>query len=618
MSFTVNSMVFKVFLPILVGLAIMGTLDSIKVNSLDNQTSSLSDTLNSFDRKIVLAETQEESGDQDVTTRARDKYRQAVIFNVLAAQHCGLIGKAEEAEPVNDYGEFGDDFLDNLVNDFQGGNVGSEIPLGPETEYESKIYYPGDKPPYEVLRESNMPLNCAGADQISSNVPGISQMTQNEGNDMEGRYGRIDFEVENTFTIRNPDVAAFSFPGIENDGDYPSLLLGMKAITAVPDGCEDNFYDSKVRMQNVPIIITGGSVQEYNLCNYDDLSELHNSNSNSLTYTMCENATGYIQTNVGNVRNSGEATTEADIGSFIAGAIETGESLGIIGDTSNFKQHLMDVETYPKLLIRENPTGCIDGGSSDDGRDLTVPDTADVIGPKLDFGSRREKCSYGDVENYKQNDRSSSWQGIDVKCGMVEKQTEGDNQVEYYETVWYAEEVCAQDAEILEIFETVKGENIEYGEEGVSMGEGGGIDRIRYDLLAFSNTQEIKLNYDHLTDSTVSRLDVYVNGNELKISSIYNDPDYDGYRGSISFSGNEVTAFEQEVGRVDKSYSLVINPSEDTLKWDWEGGTYEIPRERENEIPDEINSIEVEYQGATVGDKADIKSLKISNGGSEC
>jgi hypothetical protein len=594
MSFTINSMVFKVFLPILVGLAIFGTLDSIKVNSLEPNVNSLDEALGSFNREIVLAGAEEnEPLDED---RARDKYREAVIFNVLSAQHCGLIGKADEAKVVGDYDQFGNEIVSGLVQDF----ISNPSVLGEETQYEPSIFYPGSSKPYNVLNESGFSLTCAGGDQISSNMPGISQITENEGNDMEGQYGRIGFEVDNTFTIDDARIAAFSFPGIDSDGTYPAMLLGLKTISAAPEGCSEGFYNGKLKMQNIPVIAEGNAVQNYDLCNPEDFSKMIQQEPEAISYLMCEGAQGYIQTNIGDIQNSGEATSGT-------GSQITSQVLDFLGLTDSINSELLNVETYPRMIARQKAASCIDEG----GKDLLVEDESKVIAPKLDFGSGRESCSFQDVKNYHEEDISGrNWNGLNVKCGLVEDEItqEGGGGFNYYNTVWYAEEgqTCNRD---------------EYSHKvsyDITSDPDSGPQERTFDLSRFSEIENIDVRFAR---NEKSEYNVILNGERIVTSSWREGgnkaPGY--YVRSLEESNNQDWS-EKEIPNSDESiaqdYILRLN-KEDYVSWSGTAGNFPEEQDFESlkrsyEIPDNPSKLTFRVVPNSEGESSRIKIESIS------
>ncbi|PSH00083.1 MAG: hypothetical protein BRC28_01595 [Nanohaloarchaea archaeon SW_4_43_9] len=203
MSSTVNSTVFKIFLPVLIGLAIFATLDSIKVNSLDPSVNSLESALNSMDRSMTIGDIyttdKEEDEKQLLKEKSKEKskqeVREAILINIVMAQNCDLVTSLNEAE---------------------WKNLGPDASNNPDTVYID--YNPDSFKNYEPFMitkdEGEAPITCVGAESPTEIVKpplqnfrsGPDEATQT--NDMEGKFGRINFEVENTLEFENPRVGA--------------------------------------------------------------------------------------------------------------------------------------------------------------------------------------------------------------------------------------------------------------------------------------------------------------------------------------------------------------------------------------------------------------------------
>ncbi|MFT4892292.1 MAG: hypothetical protein ACI8Z7_000059 [Candidatus Nanohaloarchaea archaeon] len=635
MSFTINSVVFKVFLPILVGLAIFATLDSIKVDSLDPQVDSLGDALNSFNREIVLANTDEEqqslTGEQ--SAKARGKLREAVILNVMISQNCGLTLKPEEANVVNVQEEFQQSTWEELKNLAEGSAQSSSTSIFYPYEEDNEYYRSTDEEsdgPYAALREDDVGISCAGADQLSSNIPGASALTENEGNDMEGRYGRVGFEVANNFTVKDTRVAAFRFPNLGGEGSegvYTELLMGGKVLTFAPDGCQDSsFYDSKVRMQNIPVIIEGSSSQEP--CNGPKLEY----NALDINYMMCEGATGYIQTNVGG--QTGEHTLEGDnqhaaryfnfvgeAGGVIESGVEFTQGFEIpdffsesAGDLSGFvERQFVQVDLNPKVLVRQKGDDCLEG--------LTLDDESKVIGPAIDHNNDgdRERCEFDDFESYGENSRE--WNDLNVTCGLVKESAQQEG-FEYYRPVWYVEDrqFCFDEAEVKDGYRITSGslDSIKF-DEGVVMTRDDGQPRndVAYDLSYLQEIEKVVLEYESSPESAVS---VAVNDNYpvFKVHDAHSEMYFEEIIKNEDFDEIEAEYEAEKIGEGRQDHLLTLNPSEGTFDWRWSEGNDRMRYTGELEsLPDEISSVEFRQAGGNEAEDVKLKSIEIS-GGSAC
>lgn len=547
MSMTSNSVVFKIVLPIIVGLAIFATLDSIKVNSLDNQTDNLGDALSQFNRQITLG------GDGE--QKARDKYREAAVFNILGAQHCGLVGKPEEAEVTRDYADFRQYGLNDLISNLESSSA--EEVFGVETDQESQIYFPGDSKPYERLREDDELLTCAGADQLSSSIPGVSAITEGEGNDMEGRYGRINFEAEETITLKNPDVASFSFPDINHEGTYPNMLAGMKRTAMVPAGCDsEGRYDGRMKMENVPAIMEGDLIGQYDLCDFNEFNQMLEDHENPIQYKICEGATGYIQSNVGDSYNTGEATTQVSGYSFIAGIIEIyGGITGGVGTQGLFQENFMNLEVYPMTIIQQGATECLD-------EDLLAGDT-DSLGPQVDYNDDgdRESCSFSDVESAGQ---PSSWNGVDIECGLIEEK----DSLHY--TGWrIPDQQCLSSQTVIE-----GGEQLNYYDmgsayrqtEGVTSTEFQNDDSIDNPNIYYDGSLKFQPTDKSNTAEVIFNLRQFSQVNEVNIAGLVNHETDITY--SLRMLDGSVNVIESKFDGSLDGYDALAGPKGDTTKID--------------------------------------------------
>jgi hypothetical protein len=224
-------------------------------------------------------------------------------------------------------------------------------------------------------------------------VPGANKdIGSQPGFDMEGRYGKINFKVNKSFTInengyRDP-ILGFNTYIDEGWESIPGFWQGRRFIYALPPGMEPESYtdqdwheiaeiDSKlisedfgmgddraqyrtlyawrIRMKDVPIIsdnyLTKSSFREH--CSGDSCDKpgkLLQSFIDKTSYLFCEGSEGYIQSNAKTLHNSGEATGE---------------------------NSAQEDQVYPFVQITAGGTSCLDFDQNNDISPLALSDTGD-------------------------------------------------------------------------------------------------------------------------------------------------------------------------------------------------------------------------------------------------
>lgn len=455
MSFTLNSLVFKLFLPIIVGVAIIGTLDTIKTESLDPNVDSAQGAINAMDRTAILADSDSENSDRFDEDRARNEFKQLVLYNMYTAQHCGIFSQIEELEAQT--GEPED------ISQADG----------------NMIIFPHSKTPFKVLKEESedgeVSLTCVGAGPVAqvdvSDMRGAikSEETKQQTYDMEGRFGRINFETENTFVIEEPFIGATNFGFQENwgEGNYPDVWNARRNIMILPDGltvqesCDDLGWDEWAKNQvsfyggtggfwnkddintygkgvrgiyafrlmmpsSAPKIKEGAMIENggtVSFCGSSGNSPMHkfikgSDTQSSLKYVICEGAQGFFQSNAKEMRDGGESAE------LVSGSVNVDYDHQII---------------FPYMILTQKAQDCIT--NNDEIRKVSMNQ---VISPRLDFDGEgdRERCNFKD--DVKDGSESREWEGLTVKCGLLSGQTvrQPSNDVggiEYHNTVWYAE-----------------------------------------------------------------------------------------------------------------------------------------------------------------------------------
>ncbi|MFQ3274982.1 MAG: hypothetical protein ACI9LV_000059 [Candidatus Nanohaloarchaea archaeon] len=550
MSLTMQSTVFKIFLPILVGLAIFGTLDSIKVNSLDPNVNSFQDALGSIDRSVTFGDIyegdSEENPDED---KAKQEVRETILVNMIMAQRCDFLPLVDDA----DWRQLGSGNPDKDVVyfNYDTGNVGEA---------------------FEVSKgKGEAPLTCVGTDSPTEIVkPALDGArpgpNSKQTNDMEGRFGKIGFNMENTLVFEEPQIGSLSlYKDAPTDfGNFPDFWRNSRTSLMLPDGLSSNdcsrshaakkqavfypehepisalyeiysgnnedinkynggqrmIYAFRVRMQNIPIIKEGydGYTNGLTLCGRGTNSDLKEfllgadgPELKPAKYVLCENATGYIQSNAGAIDNSGET----DVDNF--------------DWASGFGTEIV----FPRMVAERGATDCIDQSP-----DLTVE--GNQVGPELDFGNGGESCSFQEVMNYHKEDLSGrNWNGIDVKCGLVEDQIsqKGGGGFNYYNTVWYGDkdQSCEESDSMYDITDIYKVESSQSSEvardsEGLHFNvyESGGSTTASF-LDHYRSVEKVVIHPLRTTEADVTYQIETSEGNSYTASSTYDDDTYRFY-----------------------------------------------------------------------------------------
>jgi len=454
MSSTVNSTVFKIFLPVLIGLAIFATLDSIKVNSLDPSVNGLQSALSSMDRSVTFGDVytidKEEEEKQLLNEKSKEKskqeVREAILFNIFVAQNCNLLKPVNEAD-------------------------WSDIPDSSQNPEQDEVYIEGGADEsFEISKEEELSLTCIGAESIKNLVkPSADTLASpdtgdSKTNDMEGKFGRINFDTENTINFDSPKVASASLykdSWGQVGNNFPGFWRNDRVVTMIPENlvrenCDEFGYDKPLKTQariyhsieekksafnpagnngdinayqgnwgknaliyafrlrtNMPIVKEGYTRyrSEHSFCGQRSFSRMKDFLFGSNRFLdgsppkriLCEDASGYIQSNAGRVNNDGETSV----------------------DTIDIVRDYGTEVVFPKMLITSNKDDCLD--------EFTY-DKSEVAAIKIDKGGERRKCSF---EEAKQG-YSMTWKGAKFKCGLYEEQIRqrGKGIISFYNTAW--------------------------------------------------------------------------------------------------------------------------------------------------------------------------------------
>ncbi|PSH00084.1 MAG: hypothetical protein BRC28_01600 [Nanohaloarchaea archaeon SW_4_43_9] len=258
-------------------------------------------------------------------------------------------------------------------------------------------------------------------------------------------------------------------------------------------------YAFRVRMQNVPIVKEGytGPKKDFEngLCTEGKSSEIKDflmdysedpyGNSKAARYVLCENATGYIQSNAGKIDNTGESNV----------------------DKFDFSGGYGTEIVFPKLLIRQNPDDCLNKGSESD---------------FVDYRLNGDRCSTEEVLKGEEGSApvTKNWNGLEVECGVKKEtiiQNHNNGRFSFYNTGWFKTggnlDGDIKGAEPL--YEVENGED--GGEPPVAENAKGDLmvrfydqsgARLTYDLRSYS-VEEVDLNFE-----TKGNMNVYLKQDE--------------------------------------------------------------------------------------------------------
>jgi len=395
------------------GAAILGTVSSIKSDFIDPNADIANAALQSTGTQTITIE-----GDNSEATR--NQMKGLIVFNMLAASDCRLLSSVSSA-----------------TNDDSHPSIGSleELRSNSNAIYTKSWFEAGFEP---LFADTSFQGVCAGASSVifrardavgDAAIPiqnghlipgtGNSDAAREPGNDMEGKFGRVNFKINKTFSMGDPVgqyrgriIGIKALPQVpEEEGgsghDLPGFWLGKRAAVLLPEGitgftdalsctekkdmmvvlpeesnkawaCEDgvlsygsgeeNMYAFRIKTVNVPIIHRnplelmpntgrGGIFRpsEDSYGRYGLRDFL-----DSAEYVFCKDSVGHIQSNAGSIDNEGEAAAETP----------TDEDV-----------------VFPKIKLAEN--GCSIRGVAD------AKLTGNIISQELSRGMRSsaEQCS---------------------------------------------------------------------------------------------------------------------------------------------------------------------------------------------------------------------------------
>jgi len=172
-----TTVLFKVVSVVLLGSALLASLNSIKVTSLDGSVNDADNAISDVGRDTFVPIGLVDQGDQ---TQAQNEMRGLMVFNMLSASNCYLVN-----------------FVANQDRNQSGDQIRGQGNAG-------MIYFGG----FEPLLETGFDGQCAGATgagtSLRDSVPTIDiSPTElvDSGNDMEGNYGKTNFNVSTTFSL---------------------------------------------------------------------------------------------------------------------------------------------------------------------------------------------------------------------------------------------------------------------------------------------------------------------------------------------------------------------------------------------------------------------------------
>lgn len=341
-------------------------------------------------------------GDDGVTQDdARREFKGLVTYNMLTAANCNLV-------PLT-------------TNGLNGGDTDIIYFEGFDTAVNGLNYEFTNDCVQEVVPDGALDL--------------IDFNDVEESGDLEGRQGKMNFNVSQSFTISQEELIKAEYDSDFGDGflvfnGAPHFWDGERVAGFVPDGIRDadnwdraqsifddettqgpdiewidgsdtpiysKLYSYRVRMTGVPTIIDSDSfIDDDGRKNFDEFVA-------TARYQLCEGASGTIQSNAKYLNFGGEAQ----------------------GDDS-----AVENAVYPEVQITQGSLSCLQNflhESDYNGRDF------------VDYSITGERCTYQDLNNEIRVEDT----GVNYTCMLMEDSTEFsdyDGQVNFLKTGWKADQ----------------------------------------------------------------------------------------------------------------------------------------------------------------------------------
>ena len=568
MVLSLTALITKVVLPVMFGAMILLGLQTIKVESLDPNVNDARDAIGSMGPTDVTI-------GKDVEPDVAEKqFRETMVFNILGAQNCDLIGLIE------------DETLMQGADSFQSMGDGAK--------------YHFDN--FDNIKELGTEFFCAGAsntiDVIDAPEVIDQEWASQQGHDMEGVLGRIKFNISQSFVIEDPRLLGINLPPEKDslgqisqpdfwNGDRMSVMMppgitscggrysrmiypGEDDIAGRDQGSNDGarmseaeMYAYRLRMVNIPIV-----KEEFR--EYNEALGCQTSSSNSQTtlnrflfgsdparpkdpsdsdgeaaakYVLCKGADGYVQSNAGSIDNTGEA------------------------DADNPRPE--DV-VYPKLELTDDAESCMKISESKVDLSQTSLDDTECSTQnsvkEIEIGSDFYIGKVNDEEHF-----------FDIRCGFQEAEVETKDDsimggsIEYYVPVPTSQQCEYRTYDIKERpFRNSDGE-VEYPGERTDDGQliFGGDSSQEYDLDKM-DIQEIKISFEKNSGS-----------DSVQLSSELLDLEGEGAGSFVPLSDYRAALDESEGSDGAAQFSLGSVYSEEvdypdgdyTLQWTLEFGS---------------------------------------------
>ncbi|MBC5792988.1 MAG: hypothetical protein H8Z69_03000 [Nanohaloarchaea archaeon] len=221
---------------VILGSALMGSLNSIKVNSLDPSAENTSQTIEEFGRdKSVRIGWDEEEEEKTTQTIARKQFEGLLVWNMLAASDCMLlqvIDTGNTKSTLNDLRKDGDPAYTGF------GGFGPLLRTG----FEGRCAE-ADSVGYQIKRTA---YSMAKVPQFNAERVG------SPAHDMEGNFGRVGFNVSESFHIDTKGDNGILL-GFHGKYESPDLVNQIQSIYSDVQG-KDNLPDFWIA-QRASIII---------------------------------------------------------------------------------------------------------------------------------------------------------------------------------------------------------------------------------------------------------------------------------------------------------------------------------------------------------------------------
>lgn len=244
-------LVFMLFIPLIGFLLILTSIQSITDHGIDTRQDNLADQLSNFQDTVVIdGETAE--GAYAGSDIAEQQFRGLVVWNMLAAQQCWYPTMFYQQDNLDE--ELQDEDIEDLVMERVENQMDRKGASNIQDLEENQFTYSyRGNPDVDVLRtvidDTNLQGSCMGVDPV--NIPtdwrdlmpsmdwGTAGIENWEGHSLQGKFGRTEFEIEESFVIEDHRMMAVNIGSIASSNvvgdDAPDFIRGDRAAVFYPE-----------------------------------------------------------------------------------------------------------------------------------------------------------------------------------------------------------------------------------------------------------------------------------------------------------------------------------------------------------------------------------------------